>query len=373
MKLLFVFGTRPEAIKMAPLIIKCKSKPELFDVKVCVTGQHREMLDQVLAFFNIAPDVNFGGMKTNQTLFDVTINVISGLEKVLADYTPDYLIVQGDTSSAFAGALAAYYKKIKVIHLEAGLRSDDLYSPWPEEGNRQLIGRIANFHFTPTAKATEALKKENIVNNVYQVGNTVIDALLMVHEKVKHDNSISVQFEKIDFSKRLILITGHRRESFGDPFLQICEAIRELSRQYPGCNFLYPVHLNPNVQNQVYKILDGIGNIFLFPPVDYPAMVWLLNKSHLVITDSGGIQEEAPTFGKPVLVMRNVTERTEGIEAGTARLVGTSKENIIASVTELLDNETAYYKMAKAVNPYGDGTASEQIIKILCKNTNPSL
>jgi UDP-N-acetylglucosamine 2-epimerase (non-hydrolysing) len=364
-KILFVFGTRPEAIKMAPLILKCKAESQSFDVSVCVTGQHKEMLYQVLSFFEINPDVDLGGMKNNQTLFDVTTNVLCGLEGVIDDYNPDYLVVQGDTTSAFAGALAGFYKKVKVIHLEAGLRSGDLYSPWPEEGNRQLISKLAALHFTPTYKATAALKAEGVETGIYQVGNTVIDALLLADEKIRKDNQFAAQFPSIDFSKRVILITGHRRESFGEPFRQMCEAIKTLASNYPDCYFLYPVHLNPNVQKQVYETLTGVPNVFLVPPVDYPTMVWLLRNSFLVLTDSGGIQEEAPTFGKPVLVMRDVTERTEGIEAGTAKLVGTGRDNIIKAVSLLLDDANAYAKMAKAVNPYGDGTTCEQIVKIL--------
>lgn len=366
-KVLFVFGTRPEAIKMAPLILKCREHVESFDVKVCVTGQHKEMLEQVLSFFSIKPDVDFGGMTKNQTLFDVTQNVLKGLEKVLEEELPDYLVVQGDTTSAFCGALAGYYKKVKIIHLEAGLRSNDLYSPWPEEGNRQLIGRIAHIHFTPTKKATEALKSEGISKNVFQVGNTVIDALLVADEIVSK-GSYAHLFQEIDFNKRLVLITGHRRESFGEPFRQMCMAIKKLARVYQDVNFLYPVHLNPNVQQEVYKTLDGLSNVYLVPPVDYPVMVWLLRHSFIVLTDSGGIQEEAPTFGKPVLVMRDVTERTEGIDAGTAKLVGTEERNIKEAVIQLFEDDDAYNRMAKAVNPYGDGTSCEQVIQILSKS-----
>lgn len=364
-KIVFVFGTRPEAIKMAPLILKCKDYPEHFNVHVCVTGQHKEMLYQVLSFFNITPDVDLGGMKTNQTLFDVTTNVLSGLERVLNDYNPDYLVVQGDTTSAFAGALAGFYRKVKVLHLEAGLRSGDLHSPWPEEGNRQLISKVASLHFTPTEKATAALKAEGIQKGVYQVGNTVIDALILADKKIAHNNQFAAKFPDIDFSRRVILITGHRRESFGEPFRQMCEAIKTLACNYPDCYFLYPVHLNPNVQKQVYETLTGVPNVFLVPPVDYPTMVWLLRNAFLVLTDSGGIQEEAPSFGKPVLVMRDVTERIEGIDAGTAKLVGTDRNNIIKTVSFLLDDNEAYAEMAKSVNPYGDGTACDQIVKIL--------
>ncbi len=363
--ILFVLGTRPEAIKLAPLILKCKALPGVFLVRVCLTGQHKEMLYQVLSFFQISADYDDVEMKNDQTLFDVTVNVLRGLERVLQNFSPDYVVVQGDTTSAFAGALAAYYKKIKIIHIEAGLRSSDLYSPWPEEGNRQLISKLATIHFTPTARATEALRKENVVNNVYQVGNTVIDALLLAYEKIKNDHTLAQQFKYLDPAKRLMLITGHRRESFGEPFRQMCEAIKILASKFPQDNFLYPVHLNPNVQKQVYAVLDGIDNIFLIPPVNYPAMVWLLKRAYLVITDSGGIQEEAPTFGKPVLVMRDVTERTEGIDAGTAKLVGTNREKIVFSVSQLLDDQEQYFKMAKAVNPYGDGTSSEQIIRTI--------
>ena len=364
--LLFIFGTRPEAIKLSPLIIKCQELPEKFNVKVCVTGQHKEMLSQVLDFFEINPSIDLAGMKQNQTLFDITANTLTGLEPVLEGSHTDYVIVQGDTTSAFIGALAAFYKQIKVVHLEAGLRSGNMFSPFPEEANRSLVGRLADIHFTPTSKATENLKNEGTTEGVFEVGNTVIDALLMTRDRVElNEAEYSAKFDHIDFTYRSVLITGHRRESFGKPFEEMCEAIKELAFRYPSSNFIYPVHLNPNVRKKVFGILDDVNNVFLIDPVDYPTLIWLLNKSHLVLTDSGGIQEEAPTLGKPVLVMRDVTERTEGIEAGTARLVGTDRNNIIDSVTLLMEDDDAYKAMARAVNPYGDGTTCEKVIEIL--------
>lgn len=326
------------------------------------------MLYQVLNFFNIQPDITIGGMKKNQTLFHVTTSVLADLEHLFENYIPDYVVVQGDTTSAFVGALAAYYKQIKIIHIEAGLRSNNLYSPFPEEGNRILTGHLADIHFTPTAKATENLKSEGITKNVFRVGNTVIDALLITHKIVTENLAqYASKFKEIDLKKKIILITGHRRESFGYPFEQICEAISVLSEIHPDYNFVYPVHLNPNVREYVFRILKGKANVLLSEPLDYPTMVWLLNEAFIILTDSGGIQEEAPTFGKPVLVMRDVTERIEGVESGTAKLVGTDKDKIIESVEFLINNEAEYTKMAQATNPYGDGTACNQIIDILNK------
>jgi UDP-N-acetylglucosamine 2-epimerase (non-hydrolysing) len=368
MKILFVFGTRPEAIKMAPLIIELKKRPLKFEVKVCITGQHRQMLDQVLSFFNIAPDFDCNLMQPDQTLFDVTASGLKRLEKVLSHYRPDLLFVQGDTTSAFIGALAAYYRQIKVAHLEAGLRSGKKYSPFPEEINRILVGNIADYHFAPTVKAVKNLKHEGIIDHVWNVGNTVVDALfagLKIIKKEKLD--FTDEFRTIDFSKRLILITCHRRESFGKPFKNICRALKDIASAYNDVELIYPVHLNPNVRKPVNEILRGQKNIHLLKPLDYPRLIWLMKKSYLVLTDSGGIQEEAPSLGKPVLVMREVTERTEGIEAGTAQLVGTSRQAIIRSTRQLLENRAAYETMAEAINPYGDGTTSKKIVAILNK------
>jgi UDP-N-acetylglucosamine 2-epimerase (non-hydrolysing) len=367
LKILFVFGTRPEAIKFAPLINVCKKRTNLFQIVTCITAQHRQMLDQVLSFFAITPDFDLDIMKPDQDLFDVTSRSLMGLEKILTVTSPDLIFVQGDTTTAFAGALAGYYKKIKVCHLEAGLRSANKYSPYPEEMNRVLIDHIADYHFAPTDKATQSLYNEGIIKNVWKVGNTVIDALFlgmrMIEKKGEAEFLKHLNF--LDVSKRIILITGHRRESFGKPFENICLALKEIASFHPDIELVYPVHLNPNVQEPVYRILKGHANIHLIEPLDYPHLIWLMNKCYTVLTDSGGIQEEAPSLGKPVLVMREVTERTEGIEAGTAKLVGTNKETIIHETNVLLNDVTAYQSMANAVNPYGDGTASEKISEIL--------
>jgi UDP-N-acetylglucosamine 2-epimerase (non-hydrolysing) len=329
------------------------------------------MLDQVMSFFNIDSDFDCNLMQPNQTLFDVTTNGLKHLENVLSRYRPDILFVQGDTTTAFVGALAAYYLQIKVAHLEAGLRSGNKYSPFPEEINRILVGRIADYHFAPTKKAVENLKHEGTIDHVWNVGNTVIDALfagLKIIRKKKLD--FTKEFHKIDFSKRLVLITCHRRESFGEPLIDICGALKDIAFTYKDVELIYPVHLNPNVNKPVNEILHGQKNIHLLEPLDYPRLIWLMKKSYLVLTDSGGIQEEAPSLGKPVLVMREVTERIEGIEAGTAQLVGTSREAIVRSTRHLLENRAAYKIMAEAINPYGDGTASKKIVAILNKYDN---
>lgn len=367
-KLLFIFGTRPEAVKMAPLIKEFEKHPDHFDVKVAVTGQHREMLDQVLQFFNIKPDYDLNLMKPNQTLFDVTADALRGMEKILEEVKPDLVIVQGDTTTVFAGALAGFYKKVSVAHLEAGLRSGDKYSPFPEEINRILTGHIADYHWCPTEKARENLLAEGIKDEkIHVVQNTVIDALFLALDLLKEegDEKYLEFFKDVDFNKKLILVTAHRRESFGQPFENICNAVKELSTKYPDVEFVYPVHLNPNVREVVFRILSDIPNIHLMDPLDYPYMVWIMNKAHIVLTDSGGVQEEAPSLGKPVIVLRDVTERQEGVDAGTAKLVGTDKELIINATSALLDNEQEYEKMAKAVNPYGDGTTSKKIVKLL--------
>lgn len=364
---LFVFGTRPEAIKMAPMVKTFKKYIEDFNVKVCVTAQHREMLDQVLHFFEIVPDYDLNLMKPNQTLASVTANALLGIDKVIDEVKPDILFVQGDTTSVLSGALAAFYRGIKVAHLEAGLRTGNMHSPFPEEANRVLTGRITDYHFAPTLRAVNNLNSEGIIKNVYDVGNTVIDALYLGLDIIKKQGEESYYnyFENIDFNKRIILVTGHRRESFGKPFRDMCEAIRTLAEEYHDCEFIYPVHLNPNVRSVVNEELSGFKNIHLIEPLDYPYMIWLQSKSYLILTDSGGIQEEGPSLGKPVLVMREVTERQEGIEAGTAVLVGTNKNKIIKEAKKLLDDKNVYKKMANAVNPYGNGKTSEQIAAIL--------
>lgn len=370
-KLLFIFGTRPEAIKMAPLIKECEKYPDRFDVKIAVTGQHREMLDQVLEFFKIVPDYDLNLMKPNQTLFDVTADALRGMEKIIDEVKPDLIIVQGDTTTVFTGALAGFYKKVPVAHLEAGLRSGDKYSPFPEEINRILTGHMADYHWCPTEKARQNLLAEGIKEEkIHVVQNTVIDALFLALDLLKDDEGDKKYmkfFKGVDFHKKVILVTAHRRESFGEPFENICNAVKELAEKYENVEFVYPVHLNPNVREVVYRILDGIPNVHLIEPLDYPYMVWLMNKSYIVLTDSGGIQEEAPSLGKPVIVLRDVTERQEGVDAGTAKLVGTDKHLIIYETSRLLDNQEEYTKMSKAVNPYGDGKASERIVELLSK------
>ncbi|WP_038059272.1 non-hydrolyzing UDP-N-acetylglucosamine 2-epimerase [Thermodesulfovibrio yellowstonii] len=366
-----IFGTRPEAIKMAPLYWEFKKYQEDFDVKVCVTAQHRQMLDQVLNFFNIKPDYDLNLMRNNQSLFNITSDSIVELEKVYDDFNPHIVLVQGDTTTSFTSALSAYYKKIKVAHIEAGLRSGNKYSPFPEEINRVLVGHIADYHFAPTEKAKQNLYNEGIRENVWVVGNTVIDALFLglriLEENEELRSKIELYFNGIfEFQReKIILVTGHRRESFGEGFENICNALKEIAESYPELKIIYPVHLNPNVREPVNRILNGIKNIFLLEPLEYPYLIWLMSKSFLILTDSGGIQEEAPSLGKPVLVMREVTERVEGIEAGTARLVGTKKEKIIDAVRSLIENPSKYQKMAKAINPYGDGLASKRIVEII--------
>ncbi|MEN8428424.1 UDP-N-acetylglucosamine 2-epimerase (non-hydrolyzing) [Acinetobacter towneri] len=371
-KVLLVFGTRPEAIKMAPLALQLKQQEGGFETKVCVTGQHRQMLDQVLELFNLTPDYDLNLMKPGQTLSDITSGVLKGLEQVFAEWTPDVVLVHGDTATTFAASLAAYYHKIAVGHVEAGLRTGDIYSPWPEEANRKLTGALTTYHFAPTQSSYNNLIKENIdPKNITITGNTVIDALLTVKEKVETDRAVIAQFEQqfnfLDSTKKLILVTGHRRENFGQGFLNICTALANLAKQYPDVQIVYPVHLNPNVQKPVNELLSDISNIHLIAPQDYLPFVYLMNRSYLILTDSGGIQEEAPSLGKPVLVMRDTTERPEAVEAGTVKLVGTDAALIQQSVVELLENTDLYQTMAAAHNPYGDGTASQQIIRALNK------
>lgn len=368
-KLLFIFGTRPEAIKMAPIIKECQKHPDRFETMICITGQHKEMLFQVLDFFQIKPDFDLALMQHNQTLFDITANALKGIEQVLKDYSPDVILVQGDTTTAMAGALAGYYKKIKVAHVEAGLRSGDNYAPFPEEVNRRIISTMGHYHFAPTLGAQENLYRENISDHVFITGNTVIDALLWGVEQVRQSPEIAASFSFLNPRKKIILVTAHRRESFGKPFRHICNALLKIATDNPDFEIVYPVHLNPNVQKVVYETLSSQPNIHLIKPLDYQHLLWIMDKSYLVITDSGGIQEEAPSLGKPVLVLRDVTERQEGVDAGTALLVGTDEERITSAAQKLIDDPIAYDAMAKAVNPYGDGTSSQQIASIL-QNTD---
>lgn len=369
-KILLVFGTRPEAIKMAPLALKLNEQKEGFETKVCVTGQHREMLDQVLNLFDLKPDFDLNLMKPGQTLADITSGVLTGLNEVFDTWLPDVILVHGDTATTFAASLAAYYHKVQVGHVEAGLRTGDIYSPWPEEANRQLTSVLTQYHFAPTQNSYDNLIKENIdATNIVITGNTVIDALLTVKEKVETDQEMQArfaqQFDFLDASKKLILVTGHRRENFGQGFEDICLALANIAQKNPEVQIVYPVHLNPNVQKPVNELLSGIDNIKLIEPQDYLPFVYLMNKSYLILTDSGGIQEEAPSLGKPVLVMRDTTERPEAVSAGTVKLVGTDPVVIEDSVMELLENENLYKKMTEAHNPYGDGTACQQIINFL--------
>lgn len=363
-KLLFVFGTRPEAIKMAPLIQECQKNKDVFDVKVCVTAQHRQMLDQVLELFGITPDFDLDLMKPDQDLYDITSNVLLGLREVLKESKPDLVLVHGDTTTTMAASLAAYYQQIDVAHIEAGLRTHNIYSPFPEEINRQITGRIAKYHFAPTETAKQNLLREGIPSDkVFVTGNTVIDALLQVSAKVQ---SMDMQIDGYTIrERRFVLITGHRRENFGEGFLNICHAIKELALKHPDIDFVYPVHLNPNVQKPVYELLQNSKNIYLIGPLDYLPFVYLMSKSYLILTDSGGVQEEAPSLGKPVLVMRNTTERPEALEAGTVKLVGTSTQRIVEEVELLLTNPDSYSQMSLAHNPYGDGQASLRIADIL--------
>lgn len=368
-KHLFVFGTRPEAIKLAPLIYQCEKRKNELDARVCVTAQHRQMLDDVLGFFKIKPHYDLNMMKPNQSLFDITINGLKGLEGVLGDYRPDNIFVQGDTTTVLAGALAGFYTGAKASHVEAGLRSSNKFSPYPEEMNRILAGHLSDFHFAPTETAARNLLNEGIKENVWVVGNTVIDALFLGLGIIRQagEEEYFRFFDFADFSKRIILVTCHRRESFGKPFENICLALEELAAGFPDIQIIYPVHLNPNITEPAHRILGNRKNIHLIKPLTYPNLIWLMNKAYFVLTDSGGIQEEAPSLGKPVLVMRDVTERIEGVEAGTAKLVGTSREKILTEAVRLLTDQVAYEAMAKAVNPYGDGTASQQIMDIIAK------
>ena len=374
MKVLTVFGTRPEAIKMAPLAIKLV-KQDGIDARVCVTAQHREMLDQVLGLFEITPEYDLNIMKPGQDLTDVTTNILQGIKPILADFKPDVVLVHGDTATTFATSLAAYYQQIAVGHVEAGLRTGNIYSPWPEEANRKLTGAITTFHFAPTETSQQNLLNEAVAQeNIVVTGNTVIDALLDVSEKLKSDEaldkSMAERFSFLSKDKKLILVTGHRRESFGGGFERICQALANTAEQHPDCQIVYPVHLNPNVQEPVNRLLKGVRNITLIEPQDYLPFVYLMNQAHIILTDSGGIQEEAPSLGKPVLVMRDTTERPEAVTAGTVKLVGTDVDKITTSLNQLLTDEAAYKEMSFAHNPYGDGKACERIIEVLREKVN---
>lgn len=373
-KVMLVFGTRPEAIKMAPLVLKLKAEPEMFDVKVCVTAQHRQMLDQVLKIFEIIPDIDLDVMKPEQDLFDVTSNVLQGMKSVFKDNKPDAVLVHGDTTTTLATAMACFYEGIAVGHVEAGLRTHDIYAPFPEEFNRQVTSKVTRWHFAPTELSRANLIAERVdEESITVTGNTVIDALHWVLNRINTDVERSTRLEKsldhvLQFNwraDRIVLITGHRRENFGEGFLQICEALQDLASRFPKVKFVYPVHLNPNVQKPVHFILAGLSNVHLIEPLDYEPFVFLLKHSHMVLTDSGGIQEEAPSLGKPVLVMRDVTERPEAVEAGTVELVGANKERIVLGVSRLLDDDSHYSKMSRAHNPYGDGLACDRILNLL--------
>lgn len=380
-KIMLVFGTRPEAIKMAPLVKEFQKHPDTFQTIVCVTGQHREMLDQVLNIFDIRPDFDLNIMKQGQDLYDVTARVLTGMRDVLREAQPDVVLVHGDTTTSTAAALAAFYQQIPVGHVEAGLRTHNILSPWPEEMNRQITGRIASYHFAPTALSRQNLLQENVDDaNITVTGNTVIDALYWVVDRIKNDRSLDAELEEVlrhagyDVNRLadgrpLVLITGHRRENFGDGFINMCTAIMQLTERYPNVDFVYPMHLNPNVRRPIHEVfgddLSNLGNMHFIEPLEYLSFVYLMEKSTIVLTDSGGIQEEAPGLGKPVLVMRDTTERPEALEAGTVKLVGTDREKIINEVSTLLDDAAAYARMSQAVNPYGDGLACSRIVERL--------
>ncbi len=372
-KILIVFGTRPEAIKMAPLVKEFQKHSKIFETKVCVTAQHREMLDQVLDLFDIAPDYDLNIMKSGQDLYDITSSVLLGMKDVLNNFEPHIVFVHGDTTTTFGASLAAFYKKIKVAHIEAGLRTGDIYSPWPEEANRQLTTQIAAYHFAPTQTSRENLLKENVNGNAITVtGNTVIDALFLALEKIKSnqtlENEIITKLKMLypfNPERKMILVTGHRRENHGQGFINICEALKSIAEQNSDVDIVYPVHLNPNVQKPVKAILSNIANVYLIEPLQYESFIYLMYKSHFIITDSGGVQEEAPSLGKPVLVMRDTTERPEALEAGTVKLVGTNKSKIIEEAQKLLHVKEAFEIMSQAHNPYGDGHACEKIINFI--------
>lgn len=381
-KVMLVFGTRPEAIKMCPLVKEFQKHNDEFETIVCVTGQHREMLDQVLNIFEVKPDFDLNIMKQGQDLYDVTARVLTGMRDVFKECKPDVVLVHGDTTTSTAAALAAFYQQIPVGHVEAGLRTHNIYSPWPEEMNRQITGRIANYNFSPTPLSESNLKEEKAQGEIYVTGNTVIDALHMVVNKLKNDESLAKEQEgilkkagydvnRLADGRKLVLITGHRRENFGEGFIHMVTAIKDLKDKYPEVDFVYPMHLNPNVRKPIHEVfgedLSNLGNMFFIEPLQYLEFVYLMEKATIVLTDSGGIQEEAPGLGKPVLVMRDTTERPEALASGTVHLVGTDYQKIMDEVSTLLEDENAYEKMSKAVNPYGDGKACERIVKILAE------
>ncbi len=371
-KNLIVFGTRPEAIKMAPLVKEFQKHTDKFDTKVCITAQHREMLDQVMDFFDIIPDFDLDLMKPNQNLYGLTADIITGMKPVLEEFQPDYVYIHGDTTTTMATSIAAFYSGAKVCHVEAGLRTFNKRSPFPEEINRSIAGSISDYHFSPTQVSKQNLLNENIKeSSILITGNTVIDALNLSVGKVKADNFQDTEIEKlksiVDTSKRLILVTGHRRENHGQGFINICSALKQIALEHPDTQIIYPVHLNPNVQKPVYELLADIPNVQLIAPCSYPAFVWLMDKSHLIITDSGGVQEEAPSLGKPVLVMRDTTERPEAVEAGTVLLVGTDTQKIVSETKSLLENKDNYDSMSRLHNPYGNGTACSQIVEFIEK------
>jgi UDP-N-acetylglucosamine 2-epimerase (non-hydrolysing) len=371
-KVLVVFGTRPEAIKMAPLV-KALELEELLELKVCVTAQHREMLDQVLDIFEIVPDYDLNLMKAGQDLYDITANVLLGMKDVLSDFQPDTVLVHGDTTTTSATSLAAFYQKIKVGHVEAGLRTGDIYSPWPEEANRQITGVLTTYHFAPTTNSQDNLLRENKKSeDIIVTGNTVIDALFLALDKIENSKALKEKIiatinrqYSLNESQKLILVTGHRRENFGQGFINICKALKTLALNNPDIDIVYPVHLNPNVQKPVKEILSDVSNVYLIDPLQYEQFIYLMSQSYFIITDSGGVQEEAPSLGKPVLVMRDTTERPEALEAGTVKLVGTDMQVIIEEAQKLLDNDEAYEKMSRAHNPYGDGKACEKIVNFI--------
>ena len=380
-KVMLVFGTRPEAIKMAPLVKEIQKQPERVETVVCVTGQHREMLDKVLDIFDNCPDYDLNIMKQGQDLYDVTSRVLTGMRDVLKEVKPDVVLVHGDTTTSTAAALAAFYQQIPVGHVEAGLRTHNIYSPWPEEMNRLLTGRLATYHFSPTPLSRNNLIKESVDDrNIIITGNTVIDALYWVVDKIKNNKELDNELEdilskagydvnRLNNGKKLVLITGHRRENIGDGFINMCTAIKDLTVKYPDLDFVYPMHLNPNVRKPIHEVfgenLSGLKNMFFIEPLEYLSFVYLMEKSSIVLTDSGGIQEEAPGLGKPVLVMRDTTERPEALDAGTVKLVGTDYNKIVNEVSSLIDDKAAYEKMSKAVNPYGDGLACGRIVNAL--------
>ena len=372
-KVLLVFGTRPEAIKMAPLVKELQKDKVNFDTKVCVTAQHREMLDQVLELFQIIPDYDLNIMKPNQDLYEITSSILIKIKPILEDFDPDLVLVHGDTATTFATSLAAYYQKIKIGHIEAGLRTGNLHSPWPEEGNRRLTGALTDYHFSPTDTSRKNLLNEGVNNaSIFVTGNTVIDALQLVVNRINNDKTLKLKIENTiiqsgfkALDSKFILVTGHRRENFGQGFINICEALKVLAENNLDINILYPVHLNPNVRKPVQELLSNIGNIKLVEPFQYEEFIYLMSKTYLILTDSGGIQEEAPSLGKPVLVMRDTTERPEAVKAGTVKLVGSNKDNIVKEVQYLLSNADAYQSMSRSHNPYGDGNASNKILEIL--------